>query len=644
MNLIIERIWIFGENQEIREIKLSSGLNIITGDSKTGKSALLEIVDYCLFASRSTIPKGIIEEFATLYAIALKASEKYITIARPSVKTGNGSKAFVKIETNNQFLNNISITYFSDLVAKPIKEVQIEVEKHLGLSVLDTRLDEEEDKQTAGGKATLRSFVPFLFQHQNLIANKHSIFYRFDDYYKRKKTIEDFPILIGWETSEYFLYLRGLNQKQKELKVQEKLLKSSKLKDEEVQMHLSSIIESYYNIIGLEFKAELPLPELKSIAKNLPDISNNAYADSNLKGKIQSKETDRDTLGIKLREVQELIDLLENNLSLTQNHTAQLHFLEMTSSLESNNGTLICPICRNSNISLSDEIRAIHHSREELKKELAKINFYKEDNSQQIEELRKQRNKLKQQILKITSEIEILENQDKELQRNKPIRDQAFLAKGMAEANIRNLLTKDSQREITADVEELRSRISWLKAKLENFDLKSKITEAEVFLSNKMSDICDQLDFEDELKPGVLRFSIEDFVFYYYYNEKERIYLSEMGSGANWLACHLSLFIAFLHLNCKQKQSVIPSFLFIDQPSQVYFPTKYGVADDGSAADLEENIKQVRNIFSVMIKALEEIEIDCGFLPQIIVMEHADEDQFEHFVKARWKKDGDKLI
>jgi len=37
MNAIIERILIFGENQEQREVKLSSGLNIITGDSKTGK-------------------------------------------------------------------------------------------------------------------------------------------------------------------------------------------------------------------------------------------------------------------------------------------------------------------------------------------------------------------------------------------------------------------------------------------------------------------------------------------------------------------------------------------------------------------------------------------------------------------------------
>ncbi len=644
MNATIARIFVFGKNQEKREVILSPGLNIITGDSKTGKSALLEIVDYCLFASRSTIPKGVVEHFATLYSIVLKVSEKYIVIARPPAKTGNGSKAFLKVETSDQFLEGITINYFSNLQLRPLKEVQSEVEKHLGLSVLDTRLDEEEDKQKGGGKATLRSFVPFLFQHQNLIANKHSIFYRFEDFYKRKKTIEDFPILIGWETSEYFLYARELEQKQKELKAHEKLVKSLKLKDEEIQSRLRAIIESYYNVIGLELDAEFSLSELKKIAKKFPDISNSIYADSNLKGKIQVKSEERETLRVQLTEVQELLALLETNSVLTQGHAAQLRFLEMTSSLESNNESLVCPVCRSTNTALSDEILAIHHSKEELKNELAKIDIYKEDNSQQIEELQKRRNLHKRQITIISSEIDALEKQDKEFQNKKILRDQAFLAKGMAEANIKYLLSKDGQNVLSTDVEELTERINWLKVKLEGFDLKSKIMDAEVFLSQKMTDICEQLDFEEELKPGVLRFSIEDFVFYYHFKGTEKIYLSEMGSGANWLACHLSLFIALLHLNCREKKSTIPSFLFIDQPSQVYFPTKYGEVEEGIEEKAEENIMQVRNIFRVMIEALKAIEDECGFLPQIVVMEHADEAEFDQYVRARWKKDGVKLV
>ena len=194
------------------------------------------------------------------------------------------------------------------------------------------------------------------------------------------------------------------------------------------------------------------------------------------------------------------------------------------------------------------------------------------------------------------------------------------------------------------DLDELKARIQWLKNKIDGFDLISKIRDAETFLSKRMTEICNQLDFEEELKPGTLRFSLETFSFYYHFKDKEKIYLSEMGSGANWLACHLSLFISLLHLNCRSDKSSIPSFLFIDQPSQVYFPGKYGKVDDSEQNSADENIKQVKNIFTVLIREIKKIKEDCGFEPQIIVMEHADEPDFNQYVKARWKKDGNKLI
>jgi len=69
MRAIIDSINIYGAEEEHRYIKLTSGVNIITGDSKTGKSALLEIVDYCLFSKTSSIPKGIITDFSSFYSI-----------------------------------------------------------------------------------------------------------------------------------------------------------------------------------------------------------------------------------------------------------------------------------------------------------------------------------------------------------------------------------------------------------------------------------------------------------------------------------------------------------------------------------------------------------------------------------------------
>ena len=35
---------------------------------------------------------------------------------------------------------------------------------------------------------------------------------------------------------------------------------------------------------------------------------------------------------------------------------------------------------------------------------------------------------------------------------------------------------------------------------------------------------------------------------------------------------------------------------------------------------------------------------DYGFAPQIVVLEHADEKEFDKYVKKRWASDGEKLI
>ncbi|MBK4783627.1 MAG: DUF3732 domain-containing protein [Pantoea sp. Pent] len=84
MQAIIDSINIYDANNNQRNVTFTSGVNVITGDSKTGKSALLEIVDFCLFSKTSSIPKGIITNFAIFYAIVLKTEAGYLVIGRPA--------------------------------------------------------------------------------------------------------------------------------------------------------------------------------------------------------------------------------------------------------------------------------------------------------------------------------------------------------------------------------------------------------------------------------------------------------------------------------------------------------------------------------------------------------------------------------
>ena len=57
-------------------------VNVITGDSHTGKTAILDIVDYCLFASRHRISESIINENVLWYGLCIHVNDKVYMLAR----------------------------------------------------------------------------------------------------------------------------------------------------------------------------------------------------------------------------------------------------------------------------------------------------------------------------------------------------------------------------------------------------------------------------------------------------------------------------------------------------------------------------------------------------------------------------------
>ena len=55
MKSYIKAIMVFNKFGKLRMVPMKAGVNIVTGESKTGKSALVEIMDYCLCSSRCTM-------------------------------------------------------------------------------------------------------------------------------------------------------------------------------------------------------------------------------------------------------------------------------------------------------------------------------------------------------------------------------------------------------------------------------------------------------------------------------------------------------------------------------------------------------------------------------------------------------------
>jgi hypothetical protein len=119
------------------------------------------------------------------------------------------------------------------------------------------------------------------------------------------------------------------------------------------------------------------------------------------------------------------------------------------------------------------------------------------------------------------------------------------------------------------------------------------------------------------------------------------ISLRIMGSGKNWLGYNLAFHFA-LHKHLVEQNRPVPRFLFLDQPSQVYYPQEQDEALQGSIDTLvNEDGEAVRTLFQFMLEQLGALTPHF----QVIVTEHADlsEEWFQDAVVARWRG-GEALI
>lgn len=266
MKSYIKAIIIFNKNGEKRVVPLEQGVNIITGESKTGKSALVEIIDYCLCSTRCTIPKGKITDFSYLYTLVMAIDDNTYVIAR--YNWDDGSKMHFSKEAKGFEPENLELSYFVEKPALPYKDVKNEIECALGLFV--TNMATDADQQ--GKKASLRNMVSYLFQHQNLMASKFALFYRFSDFYKRKDVIDQFPVFAGMISQEYYSDLIQLNTLKAQLKQKYKKQKANEKSTAYIKENLSPLLTDYFALLEQDFDGKISVQKMLKIASDLPEF------------------------------------------------------------------------------------------------------------------------------------------------------------------------------------------------------------------------------------------------------------------------------------------------------------------------------------------------------------------------------------
>lgn len=596
----------------------TNSVNVITGDSRTGKSAIIPIIDYCLASGECYIPTQTIRNACSWFGIVVNLENSKVLLARrePGIQKSTSDMMFVQGEE-------------IDIPEVPEKNANCQVVKqfldeYARLSFLDT------DESYYGSRPAFRDLMSFCFQPQNVVANANILFYKTDKTDHRNKLINIFPYVLGAITPKV------LSARQELLELQRKL--NRKERDYE---KLCELTVRWENEINAWISVAIELGLLNEDVGNMSFDSKLVYLQNLTKANTEEKILKGDNI---IKNSQELVSLKENEnelaLKLTKYKNRYVEMSRLMNSVSEYREALsiqverlgitewlnekaqkehICPVCQQK---CSDDTQRniyLHRLEENISKR-KKVEEVPAAFEREYEMVQDKIQKLTDELVSIQKRIRIEENiikQSNENNVNNPNRytlDGISRFLGKIEYASDTIASLEADGELMAEIESLRLRIAELKKIADESVLKRKIENAITKISVKQMELLKLMDAERPDDP--FRLDYKNLTVEVDGEDGRKDYLWEIGSGSNWLAYHISTILGLQEFFATF-QSSVPNFVVFDQPSQVYFP--HDSIDDKKIKDLDRNA--VRSIFITMAKSISNVHNNM----QILVLEHADD-------------------
>lgn len=646
MQFQIEKLILWPKNQKYsyKDIDLNTNsVNVITGDSRTGKSAIIPIIDYCLASSECYIPTQTIRNACSWFGLLAKLDNNKVLLARkePGVQKSTSDMMLIQGE-------EINIPDFPEKNTS-CQAVKRFLDEYARLSFLET------EDTYYGSRPAFRDLVSFCFQPQNVVANANILFYKTDKTEHRNKLINIFPYVLGAITPEVLSARQELIDLQRKLKKKErdyeKLCELTIRWEDEISAWISVAIELGLleeSSRNMEFEDQLEL--LKKLVKDNTEEkvikSNKIIKSSEEMIMLREKENElaMELTKYKNRHI-EMSQLINSVSEYRESLSIQVERLNITEWLdEKAKKEHICPVCQQK--CSDDSQRKIYLGRlKDNRKKMKQMEEIPAAFEREYDVVKGQIQRLTDELVSVQKRIRIEECKQKQPRENEGVNPNRYTLDGISrflgkiEYASETIASLEDDGELSEEIAVLRERIAELKKIADESVIKKKIENAITKISVKQMELLKLMDVERPNDP--FRLDYKNLTVEVDGEDGRKDYLWEIGSGSNWLAYHISTILGLQEFFSTFHSSV-PNFVVFDQPSQVYFPQ--GSTNDSIVQDLGDLDREaVKSIFITMAKCISNVNNNM----QILVLEHADASIYGDMQGINevcvWRK-GDKLV
>lgn len=634
----IKSIHIYSHDGQRRDLHFHmDGLNVITGRSSTGKSALSEIIEYCMGRSSFNVPEGIIRDKVTWFAVIYQFEREQVLVAKPTPPGGGASCRTAMLRRGTE----LQAPSFEELAVNSDDEAVVTLLSRL-LGIPENRTDVALEHSRDSYDANVKHTFYYLFQKQGLVANKDQLLYRQNEQFQPQAIRDTLPILLGVSSHDRYELESKLRIAQREFRLNAKLLEQAR--DAIDTSHEKAIgLYSEAKTVGVigsadsDIKADGIVEALRATLfwtpEKIPEDDGSRI--SRLEEELVQLRNDRRKAQARIdaarqfskraggyeSEATEQLDRLASIKALPKNPATgewQWPFSERNLGLESP----VAMVLLNELQSLDAELHIATGQR-------PKLDAYLSDLDGAALEIA---GAIKEKEAELSAAIAANDVIAQMGTRN----NAAARVVGRISLFLENLAPNEEIARLQGEHRRLKLRVEDLEARIGKDDSNERLNSILNIISAQVTQYIQK--FEAEFRNFPARFDLANITIVFDRPERP-VPMSRTGGGENHLAYHLSALLA-LHLFSVKNNCPIPQFLLIDQPTQVYFPSQevYKEADGTiQKTEADADLKAVRRLFELLYKFTQE---DApGF--QLIVTEHANlrEQWFQDaLVEQPWTK------
>lgn len=630
----IRELVLYSRDGRVRRLPFEPGsLNVVTGDSATGKSAITHIIDYCLARNSCPIPAMVIRDAVSWYGLLLQFPGCQVFVARAGPVPPKTTSFDVYCEVGEA------------LEVPPVESLTPNHNPDTLNEYLTRLMDVAPNLHTppAGQtrpplQATLRHAKFLNFQLEDEIKTE----FLFHRQREREQDIKDvLPYFLGVVPEDRLRTKHELREAQRRLKQLERRLSEAEQVSGDEATQAAGLLREAQGV-GLYPSGDLP-PNAPAMVEALQAVRFASAAQqqdqSNDEARLLRRERDRlhqlhTQVQRELAEAEDYAAEKDGFVGVVAEQRVRLESIHLFG--EETGETPRCPLCQADISTHIPKVERVRQAVEAVTRHVEAVGRERPDLREFISERSAELSRLAEQLRQNRDALQGLAAREAELRVAHDLDVQRSWVAGQIAFFVRNLKTAENGSELRQRVQAARREVERLQGQLGEDEYEDLLGSALNQISGQVGRWCADLGLEYgvySLRLHLPRLTlIAD-------TDKGPVPLAQIGSGHNRLWFHLAVYFA-LHRWFIQKGRPVPRFIVLDQPTQVYYPRDQDAG--GSLAVLNDTDREwVIKLFEWLRDRVAEFD---GQL-QVIVTDHAEMDApwFAAVIAERWR-DGAALV